>query len=343
MTPIFDPESIRALRADGLISGRRHPNLPLTAYNYTGKAQHLPGVEWSEQLQWCRGLVVDDDGQIVGVPFKKFWNYEQVRDLIPAKEAFTVWEKVDGSLGIVCRYRDRLVVSTRGSFDSSQALWAYEWLRARDFVPEQGLTFLFEIVYPQNRIVVDYGGRAELVLLAVVDQAGDRDDAFAAAQFPKAQRYDGLREFHKIDQMPEFAGQEGFVVRWESGFRAKLKLTEYRRLHRLLTQCSNRDIWELLRAGKDLSELSAGVPDDFRDWSNQQISKLRDAHRELTGKARREFAGIVYQSRKEFADIARKSPNSSLLFALLDGKDITDPVWKAIEPKWEPPFRMDEF
>lgn len=46
-------------------------------------------------------------------------------------------------------------IATRGSFESDQALWATEWIQKRfrpvDFLA--GYTYLYEIIYPENRVV----------------------------------------------------------------------------------------------------------------------------------------------------------------------------------------------
>src|SRR5580692_3306982 len=124
-------ERLPALVAEKFVSARPHRRFPLTIYNYTSKCASLKPSEWSDALQDCRGLILSADGQIVGRPFRKFWNYEQVLDSIPASEPFTIWEKVDGSLGVIANYDGNLIVATRGSFESDQAQWAADWLRSR--------------------------------------------------------------------------------------------------------------------------------------------------------------------------------------------------------------------
>ena len=84
-----------------------------------------------------------------------------------------VFEKLDGSLGVV--YREptsrRWSVATRGSFDGEQARWATQRLRSDDRLtplPREDRTYLLEVIYPANRVVVDYGDREDLVLLDVL-------------------------------------------------------------------------------------------------------------------------------------------------------------------------------
>lgn len=341
--PRFD--ELPALIEKKLITKRPHPSLPLSIYNYSPSAQYSPMSEWTEAMRDCRGLILDDTGEIVGRPFRKFWNMDQVLDQIPM-ESFTVWEKLDGSLGIVCYYAGERVCATRGSFESDQAKWLVRFMdhKHESFYPD-GTTYLFEIVFPSNRIVVDYGDTEDAFLLSVMaDDATDLWHVFNNCdRFRKARRFDGISDFAAIDENPQFAGQEGFVVQWDNGFRAKLKLAEYKRLHRLITQCSTRTIWEMLRAGSDTQELLDRVPKEFDVWVRQQIYSLNDDFERVTLAAMRAFSETPgkFESRKDFAMWAKQQPNPQLLFSLLDGKDITDAGWKLAEPKWETPFKME--
>ncbi len=152
-----------------------------------------------------------------------------------------------------------------------------------------------------------------------------------------------MTSFDTINSDPQFAGQEGFVVRWQSGFRAKVKLEEYKRLHRLITQCSTRTIWEMLKTGAGIQELIDRVPDEFAAWVREKSTEIEqvkclaefEAHRLIDINRDR------FPVRKDFAMWAKEQRNPALLFALLDGKDITEACWKLAEPKWSTPFRKD--
>ena len=343
-------EQLRQLQADRVISARPHPELPLVIYNYTIKAVFTPPCDWTEPMRDCRGLILDHAGNIVARPFSKFWNYSQVLGQVPAGEAFTVWEKLDGSLGIIAAYEGRRVVATRGSFDSDQAKWLGEWLDREhpDFLPA-GETWLAEIIYPANRIVVDYGERAEAVLLAVMAKDGtELEHVFeSSTRFNKARRFDGITDFSIVNSDPRFAAEEGFVVKWKSGLMAKIKADEYSRLHRLVTGCSNRTIWELLRTGKGVGEIVERVPTEFAEWVNTTADGLLADRARVEAEARALFASAgpeVRATRKDFAAwvMGQKQVNTALLFGILDGRDIGDACWKLVEPKWFAPFRHDD-
>lgn len=178
---------------NGYISAQAHPSAPLTILNYTQRAQF--DWRWNEQTVQCRGLIVDSSWNVVSRPFRKFFSVDQYQGEIP-REPFQVFEKLDGSLGILYRVDGEPFIASRGSFTSEQALRASDILRRkyRDVQLDDSLTYLFEIIYPENRIVVDYGDMEDLVLLATINtRTGVEQDA-PEIGFPVVKRYDGLQK-----------------------------------------------------------------------------------------------------------------------------------------------------
>ncbi|RYG43105.1 MAG: hypothetical protein EOO01_21890, partial [Chitinophagaceae bacterium] len=106
------------------------------------------------------------DGTIIAKSFDKFHNIEDNRHLISTD--FVVQEKYDGSLIILFYYDQKWHVASRGSFESEQALKAEQILNDQYSVDDldKSHSYIFEIIYPSNRIVVDYGGETKLVYLA---------------------------------------------------------------------------------------------------------------------------------------------------------------------------------
>ena len=100
-----------------------HPNLPITVYNYTAKAQYEN--HWNEVTESCRGLWLTDSGEVVARPFRKFFNLSQFIGPLP-EETYEITEKIDGSLIVIALYNGELVISSRGSFVSDQAVKAKE-------------------------------------------------------------------------------------------------------------------------------------------------------------------------------------------------------------------------
>ena len=59
-------------------------------------------------------------GRIVARPFKKFFNLSDGRTDITGE--YEIYEKMDGSLGILFFYEGEWILASRGSFTSEQAI-----------------------------------------------------------------------------------------------------------------------------------------------------------------------------------------------------------------------------
>lgn len=346
----FDPAVHVHALSEGLVKANRHPSVDLWIYNYTPEAQYSGALKTTRALGHYRGLIVDDTGRIVARGFPKFFNLGELTDEDRAYEGkpFRVEEKVDGSLGILYHDGLRWAVATRGSFVSEQAQEAtrilYEkytaWLSDRS--PAAGYTVLFEIVYPENRIVVDYGERRDLVLLGAINNETCVDAPSLTTLSwpgPKSGRFETVPAMSAADIATHLGqsavGQEGFVLVYPDGRRVKVKLADYLRLHRIVTGCNERSVWEALRDGK-IGDMLAGVPDEFFAWVERVKSRLETEHQARRNRAAWEFVRlrrvVDTANRKAFAAEAVKTGMSALLFAILDNKDIEPMVWKAIEP-----------
>lgn len=177
--------------------------------------------------------------------------------------------------------------------------------------------------------MVDYGDRAELVMLAVIDtKTGDEYPANGWG-FKTARRFDGVTDLAALAAMDK-RNFEGYVVRFVSGLRVKVKLGEYVRLHKLITGVNEKFVLEALMNGDDLAQLMEHVPDEFNTWLRNTIAHFRGCYVETDGAAQCAFSGIVAANRKEFAEAAKKTPFAPILFAMLDGKDYSRIIWRMI-------------
>lgn len=334
------------------IHEQKHPTLDLLIWNYTQECQFAKA--WDDYTMMCRGLITDSEGNIIARPFKKFFNWgEKDLDSIPT-EMPIISEKMDGSLGILYFDREKPYIATRGSFSSDQANWGTHFinqisgLNKNDF--KEKYTYLFEIIYPENRIVVDYGNRKDLVLLAVINtETGEELDVKEEAErlhFNFAQQYqvDNIQDI--LNKTETLSGnEEGYVFYWpQKDFRLKIKGKEYVRLHKLLTEFSTISIWECLKENQPLEELLEKVPDEFFNWVRNVKSDLENQYREILEESIRAYEDVVnLQTRKEQAlAIKEKYPKiSGLVFALLDKKDLSQIIWRMIRPKYSKPFSKD--
>jgi RNA ligase len=337
-------EKLNKYYEDGLLYKQVHPSLPLTIWNYTEKVQYEN--LWDEVTLSARGLVTDDTGDIVATPFQKFFNIEEGK--FEPTEKFEVYEKMDGSLGIVFWYRGQWVVATRGSFTSDQANKAREILRKYNTdIMFRHLTFCFEIIYPENRIVLDYGNDEKLVLLGTFDKNGKEMDVEIWSQwgFDVVKKYDGIQDYKQLKEMVK-NNQEGFVVKFSNGDRVKVKGVEYLRLHKIMTNVTTTGIWEYLKNGEDVMELLKDVPDEFYKKIQNYVKDLRYTHFQISEDAGKKFDGKMYgkyndkepiTDRKEFAEWVFTQPKhlSGILFRMFDKKDYSEIIWNLIKPEFK--------
>lgn len=353
----YDLDLINKYIADGLIVKQDHPIYPISIYNYSRTCQYES--KWDDLTIECRGLVLDREGNVMAKPFPKFFNYEELEGMTfrPSKipnETFDVYEKMDGSLGIVFYYEGEWRVATRGSFTSEQAIKGAEILKKYDTeLLSTGYTYMFEIIYPENRIVVDYGGVEKLVMLGCIDCSPEGIEAdihipYYMDNFDVVKKYDGITDFKELKETIS-KDAEGYVIRFRGGMRMKIKGDEYIRLHKILTNFSTVDIWELLRDGKPLDEFLDRVPDEFDVWVKQTIGNLKYAKfsiDERCGKMHDYFRYGKYgdvdpePTKKQFAEHIKNLEPAlrPICFAMWDRKPYDHIIWKLLRPKYDKPF-----
>ncbi|MFJ5071266.1 RNA ligase [Kitasatospora sp. NPDC088556] len=341
---LLDPALLARSLEEGFVREQIHPTLPLRIFNYAEKA--VFEREWNEVTLKCRGLIIDPQGRILARPYAKFFNYsEHPEGAFGLDDTVVVTDKLDGSLGILYPLPDGgHAIATRGSFTSDQALhatkiWQERYADTASVKP--GVTYLFEIIFPENRIVCDYGALDDLVLLGGVDIA--TGTALAADELP----WDGPRvntfAFNTLADTlaaPPRPGAEGFVLRFpgHDNTMIKIKQDDYVALHRIITGLNARAVWERLGAGDTVAEICDGLPDEFHDWVKDVAADLMRQRDAILTEARAEDQRILDAlpegwARKEYAVLAGRSPMRAWLFMLLDGRDPSARIFHTLRPK----------
>ncbi len=329
----IDLVELNQLHAEKLLEKQVHPELPLTIWNYAQTCQY--SGEWTDTLLMCRGLVTDNEGTVISRPFKKFFNLEERRHVHSPN--FTIWNKEDGSLGIVFKYNDVWHVSSRGSFTSDQAVKAKEMLdkvEGKDEVFKEGLTYLFEIIYPENKICIDYGSDEKLVLLGAVDiESGEEFNPSQISQscfeIPDQHHFSDYAQIAELD----WENKEGFVVHFDNGHKCKIKFANYLVKHKIVWSLTNKMCHEYLASGK-IEELIQQVPDEFYEIVKSEIEEIEEDFMFLKLMCEGVFKQIYCENRKNFALSAKMYKYPQILFAMLDKKNVDGVIWKTLEPKY---------
>ena len=330
-------DKLNDLVLDKYVVVKKHPTADLYLYNYTQKTQFEK--KWNDLTLMCRGLILSNDAEIKARPFVKFFNYQELDSSTIPKESYEVFEKMDGSLGISYWIDEQPFIATRGSFESDQAIIASDWLSSKYASAvkkmDKSITYLFEIIYPDNRIVVDYNGRSELVLIGCVETSSGKELPLVDIGFPLVKKYSSTLSIVDMMNTTE-ANREGYVLKYKSGLRVKIKLEDYVRIHRLVTQISTYTIWESLLNHEDIEKILVDVPDEFFEWVKIKIAELKLDYKKVLDVSKKEFR--VLDSRKATAELFLKCSYPKVMFALLDNKPLEPIIWKIVKPKYDRPF-----
>jgi RNA ligase len=209
---------------------------------------------------------------------------------------------------------------------------------------EPGLTMLFEIVYPGNRIVCDYGGMDDLVLLGGVDitTGAPVRPGFFVWPGPMTMTF-GYGTLAEALAAPPRPGAEGFVVRFpDDGHRMiKIKQADYVELHKIVTGLNARVVWESLGAGRTVADICEPLPDELHKWVRDLAEELQTKADMAYESARATHSNILEKldqehpdgwERKDYAAWAISCSNPAWLFNLLDGRDPRPAIWKTLRP-----------
>lgn len=338
-TQLFKQDDLEREIAEGYVRVRKHPTLLLDILNYSEKAQYEQ--RWNAVTRNCRGLIVDDAGNVVSRPWPKFYNLGE-HDGVKLPEInldakCVTQDKLDGSLGILFPTSDGPAIATRGSFESDQAKWATTWLRENfpDWKPDPRTTYLFEIVYAANRIVLNYDFEG-LVLLGCHDTEtySPRHDALwpgrRVAVLPP-------RSVREALAMPDRDNAEGVVCTVGTGANramVKLKQEGYLAKHRVVTGLSEKIIWEHLSRGDSMVGLIEEIPDEYHGWVRETTDKLQAEFISIQETATSQWEvrprGV---HRSEFAEYAKQCDYPAIMFRWYDDKNADDIIWNMVKPK----------
>jgi hypothetical protein len=335
---------------DGWIASRKHPEEDLWVLNYTSEVQYKNC--WNKITEMCRGLVIDKNYHIIARPFKKFFNYEMGASY-PSDLPYKVYDKLDGSLGILYWIKDKPFITTRGSFESEQAIEATKILHQKYKTKlneiDKDYTQLFEIIYPQNRVIVDYGNTKDLFFLSEIHTKSGFEDTSVKYKGPfKSVETICESTVLPLDEVIEsllmeeknWQNKEGYVIVFANGFRLKVKTKSYIKLHRIRYNLSKKTTWEMTKDGTFESSV-ADVPDEFYKEMKEYNKELTERFNTIKAKCAKNINTVNkldLKTRKDQAEFILQCKYPGVLFAMLDDKPeprIDKIIWSLLKPNAE--------
>lgn len=243
----------------------RHPELRILKYTKKVFYDNL----WNAHplLVECRGLVVDNDYNVVVKPFTKVFNYQENGTKIDRDELCTIVRKVNGFLGVATPWKDQVIISTTGSLDSKYVDLADKWVepfkeKINRFSTDS-ISFAFEIVDKSDPHIISEKEGAYLIGAQYLDgvKANEYDldyewDKYYMGNFRPEWKSD-IR-FSDVLKLVKTVKYEGFMVYGqESGTVLKLKSPYY-----LTSKFFGRMGVDRLLKGLD-KQSNFGIDEDF--------------------------------------------------------------------------------
>lgn len=252
---------------------------------------------WHNLAIQCRGKVINKNTlDIISYPFDKFFNLyenedlskEKILDLISTANSIRVTEKIDGSTISITKYKNNLIITTNGSFTAEQVKVAKTIIKNTYTNLEENIkenfTYIFEIIYPQNQIVVNYGDERALYLLAIRNNSTTRflqqDDLLKISKqlgtpLTPTYKFTSLEDF-LVKQLDNSYNKEGwvfYITLDNQDILFKLKYINYFNSHRLVANMSLKTIYNLFISSNNIDDIKANIKNDnFKLY----ISELED-------------------------------------------------------------------
>ena len=338
-------ETLESLESKYAIKHKRHkefPNVISFKYDQINSPMHEPIVAFA------RGHILDENGwNILAWPFQKFWNSGEPLAAELDWDSVRIQEKLDGSLAILSYYEGAWRVATSGTPDASgnvnglpitfaELFWK-TWNDMRLELPKtyEGYTFMFELMTPFNRIVVQHK-EAWIALIGVRDMESGEElsvNHFVGMDWPivkefKAQSKEALNLM--LDSMNGLE-QEGFVCVDKNFNRQKLKAASYVQLHhmrgddgptpkRMLGLVLTGESSEVLANFPEWREFYEPVEKAFNDLKVKLLGDYIEAGCNAWAAAPVGVEVSPAHAQKVFASFAVKTTYPPAMFALRAGK-----------------------
>lgn len=249
-------------------------------------------IGWSKFALLCRGKVIDlKEEKIISYPYDKFFNLnempeystEVIQKLMSEAEDIYITDKKDGSLIAATRLSEKdeeFLITTNGSFDNLHISLARKMIDEK--YPEfkkaapTGMTFIFEIIHPEDPHCISYGDTERLYLHGV-----RRLDNYQLVRYEELEKIAQMfnldiveREYFDLATMTKKvhekdANKEGWVVRIMapdgSDKIVKIKYDEYFVLHRKKAGINIRKLYNRYVFVKDIQDALPDMLPDLRD------------------------------------------------------------------------------
>lgn len=263
----------------------------------------------------------------------KFFNINEnestLYESLKLKKIFKVYTKEDGSIiSFIKLPNGKILAKSKTSFESEQANLAQSEFENNELINKMVTSWLdsgnhpiFELVGPKNKIVVDYES-TKLLLIGLRSNEGGYLD-LESFQIPKATKID-LNLDQMLDLKTSLESCEGWVVEFEGGQKVKIKTDWYFKLHRILTDYTNREDYLIdMVINEKIDDILSQLP--FGSESRVFVEKVITTVHTKVIEMKSDCQLIINQfdgDMKEFALLYKKHPYFNIIGKVIRGGDL---------------------
>lgn len=347
-TKTLDIKVLREYESNGWLITGKHDTLPLIIWNYSQQTQYEG--HWDEITLMCRGLVTDHYGNIISRGFSKFFNYEERHfEISPDISDASVYEKLDGSFIMIFYYIDQWILCSKGSFHSPQSDMGksicVRMFDTLEHLPKE-LSYCFELIHPDNQIVVNYGGDVRLVYLSSFYPNGEENN--------KSELFSDIVHEYTVDSFDyeklknnQIENAEGYVCVLPNGDRFKIKFENYKRLHSIVTNATTYTVFDSVSKTGDVGEILENIPDEMYMWVKETKHSILKDFFNWKSEVYSEYARLMefgIKTDKEFAELVKNEITNKKIIGHVFSLRKYDPsrtiyMDKDIFSRIKPPFK----
>ena len=322
--------------------------------------QHI-GTKWHQDNKHMRSVVVNYAGEVISAGFPKFTNWGENPDHFPVPNSLkhcTVVEKLDGSLLIVSKYNGQYILRTRGTVDASTMANGHELeiFKEKILFPlankignigeTWNFSILFEWVSPINKIVLNYGDEPDWYLVGMIwhvvydlQSQSDLDDFAKLHNLKRPPTYTFSDVQDLLKDVDQWRGKEGVVVYSKNDqMLHKVKAMDYLIKHRFKSEATLENTLDLYfnYDKPSYQEFASKLTETFdyecfemvRGYASQvcdaskEVNKIVEGFKSFIDNQLKSLSTRKEQAQKVISSYS-ESNRSSMIFSLLDGKNLT--------------------
>lgn len=324
-------------------------------------------VEWTDENSRFRSCILrKSDYKVVSQGFRKFTNFGEKPEFEPwVYSSFEARKKLDGSLLIVSKHNDELIIRTRNSVDCSvhSNFKEIEFLKSKYKKVFENASrhssMLFEWTTPSNIIVLKEHSEPTLTLIGEVKH---EDGSYMSQKWldtlapilgvgrPEVFKFDSIKQCR--EEVFNWKGCEGVVIYSPDGqVLKKIKSDEYLHLHRLSSALSSMKSLlesyfaapEFYTSYEDFRKYVEDISDfEIAERNVDNIKTIIDVYNEVNSEYKKvkEFMSFIDYSRPK-SELAKHIVSSfsgykqAFAFAIFNSKEnlISDIIEKAMKEK----------